>query len=98
MSANNTTSKSGVAGTFVENDDVYQTSAEDAQVLTILRWGIVLAAVALVLICSVCLFSYALHRRRRIRHSATSASQDDQVTVVDDDSIVEENIKGTCSV
>ena len=95
MSASNTTNTPGVVGNFFENDDTYQTSAEDSQVLTILRWGIVLAVVALVMICSVCLFSYMLHRRRRI---ATSASDDDQVTVADDDSIVQENIKGTCSV
>ena len=103
MIASNATSTSGVVGNVFEDDDNYQASADDGQVQRILRWGIVLAAVALMLILSVCVASFVLHRRKRIHGIAphqwtASGSQDDQVTVAEDDSIVEENIKGTCSV
>ena len=101
MIGSNTTTTSVTVGNFFENDDNYQTSADDAKVQTILRWGLVLASVALMLFVSVFIASYLLHRRKRI-HSphewTTSGSHDDQATVADDDSIVEENIKGTCSV
>lgn len=102
MDANNTTTTSDI-GTFFENDDKYETSAEDDQVKKILRWGIILASVALMLFCSVCMAAYILHRRRRTHHVAphqwtSSRGQDDQGTVAEDDSIVEDNIKGTCAV